>query len=140
MATRIERALIGLAAVVGVVFGACATGDDSKCEVICNCEDRIQYVGAGYCDRETFRCASGVEECASLCEDNGGLKEICSLVEDQPVGHVGPEAVCPGVDPLGRDCEPLASGCGVTGEGGPAPALGVLVLLGLGLLRRRRAR
>jgi hypothetical protein len=112
--------------------GGCSTGDDSKCEVTCQCEDAVQYRGAGYCDRDAYRCASGQAECEALCEDNGGLDMVCTAVERQPIGHAGPELVCPGEDPVGRDCEPLAH-CGVAPGGGLPWAV-------LPALRRRRRR
>ncbi len=117
-------------------MGACKTGDDDKCEVVCQCEDGVQYRGAGFCNRENLRCASGVDECLTLCDANGGLADLCSYIEGQPVGHAAPDIACPGVDPEGSDCDPRPN-CSVAPRGVGEPWWLGFVLLFAALRRVR---
>lgn len=123
----------------GVWLGACSTGDDNVCEVACHCDDQTQYRGAGFCDRETLTCVSGLEECAALCEENGGLEQLCSKIKGQPVGHTAPSLICPGDDPVDRNCDPDLNGCAIDRGASPLELLGALAFaLVLPLWRRRR--
>lgn len=116
---------------------ACQTADDEKCEVACHCRNDAQYREAGYCDREVMRCASGEEVCEELCADDGGVDQLCSSAGSQPWGHVAPELVCPGADPVGEDCGPIAD-CRVDGRGS-AGGLGLALIGVLAAWRRRRS-
>ncbi len=126
-----------LALTTGLWLGACSTGNDSVCEVACHCNDQTQYRGAGFCDRETLTCVSGQAECEALCEENGGLEQLCSKIKGQPVGHTAPSLICPGDDPVDRNCDPELDGCAINRRAGPVDLLGLLALA-LPLWRRRR--
>ncbi|TPV94705.1 MAG: hypothetical protein B7733_13730 [Myxococcales bacterium FL481] len=133
-----RRTIGGLFALaIGGLVG-CSEADDDRCQVACHCHNDVQYRDAGYCDRELLYCVSGQEVCEQLCASDGGLEQMCTPAENQPVGHIAPSLVCPGIDPVTEPCGAVAD-CRVH-RGGRLGWLGALVVLVWGIGHRRRSR